>query len=335
MFCEKLPKIEVHAHLGGSIRDSTMIELVRQSEQFEEDDVDQVMRMVHLQEGEQRSLNECFKLFDVIHSITNDLSVIERVAQEVCDDFKAENCRYLELRSTPRNVGNASKRDYIETVLKVLQRNESPEFMTGYLVTINRAQSKEEAIENVRLAMEYQDQGVCGIEMSGNPYKGNFNDFIEPLNLARSKSGLPISLHFAERQDEEEALAMLNFKPDRIGHGCFLTQKSEAVMLQQRVPLEICISSNVLTQSVSSAQDHHFGELWKQHQYPMIICTDDRGVFGTSLTREYQIAQRNFGLTDHDLFDLSMSAIDSVFASDAVKDRLKAQFCEEKQYLLA
>jgi len=62
-----------------------------------------------------------------------------------------------------------------------------------------------------------------GIELSGDPRKGDFNDYIELFEKARSERGIKITLHCAETEEQaSEAQKMIDFKPDRLGHCCFL-----------------------------------------------------------------------------------------------------------------
>ena len=114
-FCQRLPKVELHAHINGSIRASTLEELVMSATQStqtvdgggpdEEDDKERRQKMLEtlrLRAHDQRSLSECFAIFDVIHSVVRDLPTVTRIAREVVEDFAADGCVYLELRSTPR-----------------------------------------------------------------------------------------------------------------------------------------------------------------------------------------------------------------------------------------
>ena len=89
--CRRLPKVELHAHLHGSARLSTIADLAPPG-------VDQTL----LTSDHERSLEGCFALFGAIHRTVTSLAAVRRIAAEVLADFAADNVKYLELRTTPR-----------------------------------------------------------------------------------------------------------------------------------------------------------------------------------------------------------------------------------------
>jgi adenosine deaminase len=67
---------------------------------------------------------------------------------------------------------------------------------------------------------------------------------------------------------------MLAFQPDRIGHMCFLDESLDLELSLSRVPVELCLSSNVITESMASYAMHHFAQLYKAG-HPVVLCTDE------------------------------------------------------------
>ncbi|KAI3795699.1 hypothetical protein L1987_38356 [Smallanthus sonchifolius] len=92
-----IPKVELHAHLNGSIRNSTLLELARE---LGEKGTIVFSDFEHVIRKNDRTLCEVFKLFDLIHVVTTDHKTITRITKEVVEDFAAENVVYLELRTT-------------------------------------------------------------------------------------------------------------------------------------------------------------------------------------------------------------------------------------------
>lgn len=111
-FCRQLPKVELHAHLNGSIRDSTIRELAEKQGLSPE-------QLHFLSKSGTRSLPEGFKLFAVIHTITTSHAVITRITREVIEDCAADNIVHLELRTTPkaRPEHDMTKASYCQAVL--------------------------------------------------------------------------------------------------------------------------------------------------------------------------------------------------------------------------
>jgi adenosine deaminase len=136
---------------------------------------------------------------------------------------------------------------------------------------------------------------------------------------------LHITLHCGEVPNPKEIQAMLDFKPHRIGHACFFKDEDWTKLKSFRIPVEICLTSNIVTKSISSIDIHHFADLYNA-KHPLILCTDDFGVFSTSLSNEYALAVRSLGLSKSETFALARAAIDATFAEDEVKQQLRFIF---------
>jgi len=140
-----LPKIELHAHLTGSVHLSTIIDLVRN--QSEKSD------LAKYQLHGFTWLKDCFEVFSYLHQILNNQENLIRITKEVLNTFQAENTVYLELRTTPRKICNEnevilSKIDYINTVLNVIKEFESQnEMIVRLILSIDRTKSMEDAYE--------------------------------------------------------------------------------------------------------------------------------------------------------------------------------------------
>ncbi|XP_021294696.1 adenosine deaminase-like protein [Herrania umbratica] len=342
-WCVSMPKVELHAHLNGSVRDSTLLELARvlgEKGIIAFSDVETVIMK------SDRTLHEVFKLFDLIHILTTDHSTVTRITKEVIEDFASENVVYLELRTTPKRNDSIrmSKRSYMEAVMEGLKAVSSVDvdyapaglktntfngttrkkLYVRFLLSIDRRESTEAAMETVKLALEMRDSGVVGIDLSGNPIVGSWTTFLPALKYAREQ-GLCITLHCGEVPNQEEITAMLDFLPHRIGHACCFEKENWRKLKSLKIPVEICLTSNIRTETISSIDNHHFADLYKA-KHPLVLCTDDSGVFSTSLSGEYRLASSAFGLRKTEMFQLAETAIDFIFADDGVKEELRAIF---------
>ncbi|GMY36920.1 N6-mAMP deaminase [Fagus crenata] len=351
-FCVSMPKVELHAHLNGSIRHSTLLEFARV---LGEKGVIVFSDVEHVILKNDRSLTEVFKLFDLIHILTTDHTTVTRITKEVIEDFAAENVVYLELRTTPKKNDSIgmTKRSYMEAVMEGLRavstvdvafvphnvdagslREALPvndmcngtrkKIYVRLLLSIDRRESTAAAMETVKLALEMRDLGVLGIDLSGNPIVGEWITYLPALEFARD-NGLYITLHCGEVPNPKEIQAMLDFTPQRVGHACYFEEDHWKKLKQYNIPVEICLTSNIVTASVSSLDVHHFADLYNA-KHPIVLCTDDAGVFSTSLSSEYNVAASAFGLGKKDLFQLARNGIEYIFADDGVKLDLRKIF---------
>ncbi|CAM5145001.1 unnamed protein product [Eretmochelys imbricata] len=340
-FYRELPKVELHAHLNGSISSVTMKKLVAQKPYLQ---IHNGMTMID--KGKKRTLEECFQMFNIIHQITNRTEDILLVTKDVIKEFAADGVKYLELRSTPReeNGTGMTKRAYVEAVLEGIKqcKEEDLDIDVRFLIAIDRRGGPIVAKQTVKLAEEFllsTDGIVVGLDLSGDPTAGHGKDFFEPLFKAK-KAGLKLALHLSEIPNkEEETKILLGLPPDRIGHGTFLsstTSSEDLVQLvkQNHIPIELCMTSNFKSQTVPSCDKHHFG-YWYNMGHPTVLCTDDKGVFATDLSQEYQLVAKTFNLTPSQIWDLSYESINYIFASDHVKLKLREQWHKLKPSLLS
>lgn len=340
-FFSELPKVELHAHLNGSISSNTMKKLIAKKPGLKIHN-----KMTVIDKGKKRTLDECFQLFQIIHQITTSPEDILMITKDVIKEFADDGVKYLELRSTPRKetATGMTKKTYVESVLEGIKqsRQENLDIDVRYLIAIDRRGGPVAAKEAVKLAEEFflstQDT-VLGLDLSGDPTTGQARDFLEPL-LEAKKAGLKLALHLSEVPNQtKETQQLLNLLPDRIGHGTFLTSSEEGsvdlvdFVRQHQIPLELCLTSNIKSQTVPSYDRHHFG-FWYSIGHPSVICTDDKGVFATTLSQEYRLAAETFNLTQSQVWDLSYDSINSIFASDSTMSELRKKWNHLKPKVL-
>jgi len=108
-----------------------------------------------------------------------------------------------------------------------------------------------------------------------------------------------------------DAESLLNLT-DRVGHGTFIVGNHKLMELARDKPFELCLTSNIINKTRQSYEAHHFGDLFKAN-HPLCICTDDKGLFGASLSDEYEHVQRAFNLDFKTMFDISKKSIEHIF----------------------
>ncbi|XP_014212670.1 adenosine deaminase-like protein [Copidosoma floridanum] len=320
-FCHNLPKIELHAHLNGSLSCQTLTKLFNMKHardtNHENFDVEKC-----------NSLTEIFDVFSLAYSVTETPEAVYTATYDTIKEFYEDNVIYLELRSTPRACEKMTKKEYILAITQAIKdcKKSNLSIKVKLLISVNRKQGFKAAKENIRLAIEMKQEHDCivGIDLSGDPTKGEA--FIELLHIART-AGLKIAAHCAEVPNEVESMDIIKFKPDRLGHGtCIhpLSNGSEELyetFLSSKIPVELCLSSNIMCKTVPTYDAHHFKYLYES-KHPLCICTDDKGVFNTTLSKELILVMKYFNLSENDLIKLMKSTASYAFASCIEKNEL-------------
>ncbi|ENN70705.1 hypothetical protein HUJ04_005248 [Dendroctonus ponderosae] len=315
-FCRKLPKIELHAHLNGSLSSSTLKKLG-----CIEESIDKYQTI-------NTDLKEVFSVFKIAHEATNNMENLYEATRSVIEEFAEDNVVYLELRTTPRSEETMSLDQYIDTVIKAIQENESSKIMVKLILSLDRSKAKEEQARTLDVIIKYKNQYpnlIKGVDLSGDPAKGKFfND----LFVKARENGLRTAIHCAELKNDDEVLEILKFNPDRLGHGTFLhpnyggSAEIWKLYLAQNIPVECCMTSNVICLSATSYDKHHVQE-WIKEQLPFSIATDDKGVFKTTLSNEFQLLYDNFKCSQLKLWEICNNSIEYSFASNEEKAFLK------------
>lgn len=211
-----------------------------------------------------------FPLFSkYIYNLCSTKASLIQSTTSVLTDFETDGVVYLELRTTPRAIPseNLTKSDYISTILSCITdfNVKSPSLVTKLILSIDRRNTLEQALEVVDLALAYRDQGVVGIDLCGDPAKGDVSIFRPAFQKAKDND-LNITIHFAEAPasaTEKELRTLLEYEPKRIGHVIHVPEDIRKAIVERKLGLELCLSCNVHAKMITgSFGDHHFGEWW-------------------------------------------------------------------------
>lgn len=326
-FCRDLPKIELHAHLNGSVRLSTLRELAEDRGDLSKSDMEGMTN--------DRTLSEHLDAFSLVHKVTTHHEAVVRITKEVLEDFHDDGVIYLELRSTPKSqeCTGMTKRSYLEAVLNGVQSfyksRPVATMVVRLILSINRTECLEDALETVALGVEYSTRGVVGIDLSGNPVVGDFQTLRGALEIARKRS-LGVTVHAGELMDSDELWEIIDFAPDRLSHMCFVDEGTDDKLLESKIPLELCLTSNIKTKLVESIEGHHFKK-YHGSNHPIAICTGAMGLLSTSLSSEYWTVAKTFNLNSKDLLKLAERTVDYIFANKATKNSLRATYSRYRQ----
>ncbi|CAI7633111.1 unnamed protein product [Penicillium bialowiezense] len=185
--------------------------------------------------------------------------------------------------------------------------------------------SAAEGDEIVNLAIENKPRGVVGVDICGNPARGDVSIHKDAFSKAKL-NGLGITLHFAETvgsSSPSELAMLLSFQPDRIGHVIHVPDEVKQEISRRKLGLELCISCNVHAKMINGGYlDHHFG-YWRHSDCPIALCIDDVGFFCSPVSNEHLLAAHHFGLSRTDLLGLVHKAVDAIFAGQNQKLKIR------------
>ena len=261
--------------------------------------------------------------------------------------------RYLELRTIPRALSlTVSKEEYIQTILNAISafKASTHDEMSVFLIfAIDRGtDGSTEALQTANLALANRQNGVVGIDICGNPTKGDVAQYGSAIRIAKA-GGLGVTVHFGETPppfsgSREELSTLLSYEPDRLGHVIYVAEDLKEEIAERRLGLELCMSCNVhagMIEGVGGFLDHHFG-FWRGGRCPIALCvcsfifyfffsagvvlmrqTDDVGFFCSPVSNEYLLAASHFGLGRSDVMGLCRGSVDVIFGGEKEKERLR------------
>ncbi len=335
----KLPKAELHRHLEGSLRLSTIVEIAsRERIPLPTTDPEELRRYVQVNEREAPDYHAFLEKFKLLRRVYSSREAIQRIAYEVVLDAAEDNIRYLELRFNPLALAQAQgfpPRKVSEWVIEAgLKAAREKGVNLNFLITITRDTDPETARGLVQLALDLRGKGVVGLDLAGDEVNYRAYPFAPLFRDARRK-GLGLTIHAGEVTSPGsiyEAVEILG--AHRIGHGVKAIEDANVLdlLMFRKVVMEICLTSNLQTGAVKKLEEHPFPALFRLGLL-VTLNTDDPGISGTTLTDEYLLALRGFGMTQEELLAVIWNGILGAFLPPADKIRLAEEFNRELEKL--
>lgn len=324
----RLPKAELHVHLDGSLRPSTMLELAR-ARGVELPAATEAGLADYMLVRDAAHLEDYLERFQLTLAVMQDAEAIERIAYELAEDHARENVRWVEVRFAPvLNTKRGLTADAVlDAALAGLRRAEGDfAVRAAVIVCALRSLPPASSLEMAELAAAYRDRGVCGFDLAGAEAGYPAKAHLEALRAAEA-AGLPITIHAGEgfgaasiRQAVEHGHA------SRIGHGTRLIEDPELLtrVRDAGIALEICLTSNVQTRAVASYARHPL-RTYFDAGLKVCLCTDNRLMSGVTLTREYEHARDHLGFDGAELDAIARNGFEAAYAPEGVKAELLAE----------
>lgn len=166
-----------------------------------------------------------------------------------------------------------TKHSYLDAVLSVIEEPRE-DIVVKFIISIDRRNTLEEAEEVVDLALAFQSRGIVAIDLCGDVHAGLFENLRPAFERAQA-NGLPVTLHFNEvKENLIEAPALLSIHPNRLGHATYLDAYCRSTIYKENIPVEICMTSNILCKTANTYEEHHIRELLND-KHPFILCVSN------------------------------------------------------------
>lgn len=313
----RLPKVELHLHVAGSVRPDTMREFV------ERDGLDPILWRDYCRASDGEGLPRYLRRFAAWDATVTGPDRFGRVVRELQEDLAADGIAYAEPRLRPPTDDDGAWDELVTAAVGATNASIGPSL--GFIAVLTRGWSTERALREVRRAARWARRGIIGLDVSGDESQDGAQALQPAIALARD-AGLNITVHAGEAAGPESVRNALRlFEPARIAHGVRAAEDADLVaqLRATGVHLEMALTSNVQTACVREISEHPFRELLRQG-VSVGLNTDNRTISGTTLSAEYAIARRVLGLSTEDLKRATLAALEAAFLCPAQRESLAA-----------
>jgi aminodeoxyfutalosine deaminase len=300
-FLAGLPKAELHLHLEGSIEPETLHELDPATS------LDEFRALYRYAD-----FDAFLKAFGAIGKRLRTPADHALITTRLLQRLEQQNVRYAEIILAAGVV--LWKGQKFGPIFDAVRKAASESTVEVHWILDAVRQFGVEHVRQVaELAAERVDQGVVAFGIGGSEERGPAEWFGDVFAFAKT-SGLHLTAHAGESAGPQSIWAALRLGAERIGHGIAAAQDPELMrhLRERNIPLEICITSNLVTGVVACMEDHPARRLYDAG-VPITLNTDDPAMFACTLTGEYQLAAKHFGFSESELRGIAENAFRYAF----------------------
>ncbi|MBT3624188.1 MAG: adenosine deaminase [Gammaproteobacteria bacterium] len=298
-------KTDIHCHLEACFRHQTLIEIGDRVGLPVPADVGTFKRD-YLVANQKESLAEMIAGFDRVRALWFDPKAITRLTKEAVEDAAAQNVRLIELRYSPDFIQNDRDISFEAIHGAILDgiSSANTDIAVGLIGIIRRTLPLTEAQKVADFITANADSFV-GIDLADQELDYPGQEFAQLFRKAKA-SGLGITIHAGEISVEESRVnvrtAIEQMGAERIGHGLHIVNEPDLIQLviDNDITLELCPTSNLLTGSIPTIEDHPFKKLMDAG-VKTTINTDDPSLFAIDWNSEYAVAANSLSLSRADI----------------------------------
>jgi adenosine deaminase len=325
---DAIPKVELHCHVEGTIRPTTVVELARKNgRQLSTEDPTQLYRY--------SSLNSFLEIFWLVQSLLADPDDWARAAYESIVDAAPHGLRYREMFFTPARHLEAGQqlRDIVAGLARGIERAEADTGVRCMLICdIDRSYGPGPAKELVEQAAEVRRVGLgerlIGIGMDSTERGVDPRDFADAFAAARG-AGFHVTSHAGEDSGADNiATAIEALQIERIDHGIAILEDPDltARVAAARIPLDVCPNSNIaIANRYARLADHPFRQM-RQAGLLVTLNTDDPAMTDLDLGREYRSVARELAMPWREMTAVALDGVEATWLDAGEKRAMREQF---------
>ena len=329
-FLLRLPKVELHVHLEGSMRPAVLLELARRNG-------------IELPAQDEAGLKRWFRFTDFEHFVQVYLACsralwspedFQLLALDFLTEQAYQNVVYTEVHFTISThlANGVNGGEVLAALAEAIAEGERRHGVTLRLIPdIVRNVGVEPADRTLEWALAGWKRGVvAALGLSGSeglypnePFRDHFT--------AAKRAGLRRVAHAGEHAGPESIRSVLDVcDAERIGHGVRAIEDPTLVeeLRAAQIPLEVCPTSNVCLGVVPDLTSHSFDRLYRSG-LALSVNSDDPAFFNTNLTLEYLRLHQTFGYSPAELAGFSLAALRQSFLPEAERIALEESFRQQ------
>ncbi len=322
----RFPKVELHDHLDGGVRPQTIVELAKKYHvEIPAKKPDDLAKWFH-RGADRKNLSLYLEGFRTTLSVMQTEEALERIARETLEDLAEDNVVYVEIRFAPvlHLQGKLNLEKVVQSVLRGLEAGKAK---TGvqYGLVLCAMRDQTVSLETAELAVAFREKGVVGFDLAGDEYGHPPKKHLDAFEFIR-RMNFNITIHAGESFGMESIWQAIQYcGAHRIGHATRLLEDMSIqgtriekmgslahFIRDKRIPMEMCLSSNIQTGAAASLDEHPF-PMYYRNDFRVFLCTDNRLMSNTSLGKELFLAVNHYNLTLRDLEKITINAMKSAF----------------------
>lgn len=322
------PKVDIHLHLDGSLSALDSWNLAKErSIELPVENFDDFKTYVIVDEN-CKSLYDCLARFDIPTKVLQDPAALELASYHLVQRLAKQGLVYTEIRFAPQlhtQKGHTQK-EAIEAVLLGAQNamSENPSIEVGIILCCMimgpASMTRVANLETVELTKVFLGKGVVAMDLAGAEGLADMNDFQDIFDEANNLN-IPLTIHAGESTGPETIDKAILMNAKRIGHGhsSIRSEKTIQELIKKKIPLEVCITSNIQCCCYPTYSDHPVKKLYDKGVI-ITINTDNMVISDTCLDQEYEKLMDTFGFSEKDLIKMNMNSIRYSFMDESKKE---------------